>query len=174
MPITDPALLALLGLTPAASYGVQRLGVDTCGCFLYEAQDHSTNPPRVLGYVTYEQALAMVTARYEVQPAGMHPPATWAAKQGPRGDVLCRHHEAVGKTVTRYNAVMAEVRRKNIAVDISRSIKTSLTTEDVRWSYDDARVLHLGFTQSLTAKQRSDVQAACDLQFGTGKVVLDG
>jgi hypothetical protein len=65
--------------------------------------------------------------------------------------------------------------RKNVTVGGAVSIKGE-TMDDISWYWEgagDSRVLHV-VLPSLTPTQRTNLQSIADIQFGVGKVVIEG
>jgi hypothetical protein len=66
-------------------------------------------------------------------------------------------------------------KRKNLMFSALQTIKASVKYQDISWSFSgsgSSRVLNVNSSGTLTAQQKTQLQNACDLQFGAGKVVI--
>lgn len=143
----------------------KRWGPDTCACRVYHAVDPDTGTDR---FINRAEAVLLHEAMYLARPASVNNPASHPLPPV----VLCPFHAALGDLLPRYNTLLAENRRKNTTLSIAQSVRATLTPEDFRWSFDGSRTLLVTFAVSLTTNQRNNIQAACDVQFGPGRVVV--
>ena len=84
---------------------------------------------------------------------------------------LCSFHAAMTGAAA-FAQVYDENHRKNTVWRIALSVKPALLTAQFAWSYDASHVLTVNFGSALTNQQKNAVQSACDVQFGSGKVVV--
>jgi len=89
----------------------------------------------------------------------------------------CPEHILITDGATLYAAVLEENQRKNIALGMVKTLATVDRDELQRvhqWSFDSSspRVLTLSFGRLIPASEVSGMQAAADLQFGPGLVVI--
>lgn len=99
----------------------------------------------------------------------------WWRRQGPLEQTTCPDHTGlVGETL--YVTLQDESARQNIAWNIVAVTRADLEYDDVRftWTGQDAgRVLTLQFpAKPVSVEDRGSIQAAADLQFGAGKVLV--
>lgn len=89
-----------------------------------------------------------------------------------RAEKLCSRHAAThgSNHAAAYSANYEENRRKNTALSIAQSVKPSLTHEQYSWTFLADGKLVTSFTADLTAGQKAQFQARCDLQFGPSKI----
>jgi hypothetical protein len=78
------------------------------------------------------------------------------------------HAALVGSTL--YDEVVSENRRKNLTQGIAEAIDVNLTREVHQWAFDANRVLEISFLINVPPPVKQQIQDACDLQFGPGKV----
>lgn len=67
--------------------------------------------------------------------------------------------------------------RKNSSLNAMKVERANIDMTLVTWTWSgngDARVLRINSGGQLTAQQRTRVQAACDIQFGLGTVIVEG
>lgn len=85
-------------------------------------------------------------------------------------EVICPFHAALeGEAV--YTTMRGENRRKNLVAVIAKSVRPAFQDADYTWSFDAQRRLVVTIA-GLTNQQRTQLQAAADLQFGPGLVVV--
>ena len=91
-----------------------------------------------------------------------------------RAEKLCSRHAAAhgADHAAAFTANYDQNRRKNISLAIAQTIKSSVTNEMYVWTFSASGVLTVSFGSNLTSNQRNQLQAAADLQFGAGKVVV--
>lgn len=81
----------------------------------------------------------------------------------------CPEHGALAGSAL-FDTVFSENRRKNVTLFLAQQIEASITGEDFLWLFDSERVLEVNFGERLTAVQKQELQAACNIQFGPGLV----
>ena len=87
---------------------------------------------------------------------------------------LCSRHAAThgANHAAAFAANYDENKRKNITFSIAVGVKNTVLPEQFVWSFDASAVLRVTFGSALTTNQRNQLQAAADVQFGAGKVVV--
>src|SRR5690349_348318 len=123
----------------------QRWSPDTCGCVFIQEWD---------------DAVAAAARTHDVRTR----------------ELACAAHQGLD-AVSAHSAVVAENQRKNIVPIIVKSLKSSLDLATLpwreAWSFDAQRRLVVDTSVfALTAQQKTQLQAAADLQFGPDKVIL--
>lgn len=147
-------------------------GADTCGCSHFEAVDEDTRECR---FVTRDEAIVLVTLLNQARPTSTVPVAEWQVKYPVGTDKVCLAHEAQGRTLLRFNTVLAENRRKNVLQGMIQVVRAAVTTDQYigAWKFREDRSLEINATAlGLTTQQKSNLQSQADIQFGIGKVVL--
>lgn len=89
-------------------------------------------------------------------------------------EVACPVH-AGDAPATAYGRMYEENRRKNVALNILRTLESNMAqAKRIAWSFDASRNLVVSGLASygVTAQRLQQLQAAADLQFGVGKVTL--
>ncbi len=84
---------------------------------------------------------------------------------------VCSLHAGVAG-LTLFTRLYDENRRKNVSWSIAQSVKATLILSQFVWSYNSVGVLLVNFGSALTTNQKTQVQNACDIQFGAGKVLV--
>jgi hypothetical protein len=85
-------------------------------------------------------------------------------------EAICAFHAAEqGEAV--YTTIRAENRRKNLVAVLAKSVRPTFRDADYTWAFDAQRRLVVTIV-GLTNAQRTQLQAAADLQFGPGVVVV--
>lgn len=83
---------------------------------------------------------------------------------------VCVFHAALqGEAV--YTTIRGENRRKNLVAVMAKSVRPAFQDADYTWAFDDQRRLVVTIV-GLTNPQRTQLQAAADLQFGPGLVLV--
>lgn len=88
---------------------------------------------------------------------------------------ICPEH--TGKSgLALYDALLDENQRKNITLSLSQEERPDVTHRLFTYSFDTARLLlTVSFPRLrpiMTPPEKDRIQAACDLQFGPGKVLV--
>jgi len=89
-------------------------------------------------------------------------------------EFICPAHQLIGLLPgpAHWDWNMDENRRKNITLVIGQAEHGPLTPDDYSWSYSAARVLLTVSFAGLNPQQKVRIQAACDLQFGPARVLV--
>ena len=85
-------------------------------------------------------------------------------------EVICPAHTSLAGEPA-YQTVRAENRRKNLVAVAAKSVRTQFVDSDYTWSFDAQRRL-IATIQTFTIPQKNALQAAVDLQFGPGTVLV--
>lgn len=80
--------------------------------------------------------------------------------------------QALSGHVGTHAAVLDENQRKNKVVGAARETNPTLTDDDVAWSFDAQRVLHVSL-RGLPRQALNALQAKADTAHGVGKVKFD-
>lgn len=139
---------------------------DTCECSIFYSWDKDVaSESRVHTYVagSSSQAFADSIRRNRNQGPKVQPPI-----------VICPAHTAIGDVPALLTALNSENTRKNISLGLATDEKADFDINAATWSFDASRNLLLTIDGQLTVKQLANLQAAVDLQFGPGKVVVSG
>lgn len=89
----------------------------------------------------------------------------------------CPEHFSITPGPTQYAVILEENQRKNVALGMVGTLAT-VDRDELQnahsWSFDSSkpRVLTLSFKGKLAANELSGIQAAADLQFGSGLVEI--
>ena len=91
-----------------------------------------------------------------------------------KAEKLCSRHQAAHGSdhAAAFTANYEENRRKNTAIAVAQSVKSSITADHVTWSFRADGVLLMDYGGNLTANQKGQMKAACDVQFGPNKVLV--
>ena len=72
-----------------------------------------------------------------------------------------------------YDTVTEENRRKNLTFGIASTTNKDITSDEFTWSFDKDLNLVVSFGKApVSDLDKLAIQAACDVQFGAGKVVV--
>lgn len=139
---------------------------DTCRCSVFFTYDGDLPlEEQIFSYITQPDAQAMANRVRDGQgePRNVQPP-----------EVICPVHVGLGSTSRLYGTLQDENTRKNISIGVATGVKPTLTAEEVLWAFDSGRVLHLSFDRENmpTPREKIDIGAAVNIQFGPGKVVV--
>lgn len=89
---------------------------------------------------------------------------------------VCANHQIIGLLPGKahWEWVLDENKRKNNVFNIAQAVRPLNYDENYTWTFDVARVLlTVSFPgAAFNVSQRAEIRAACDLQFGTGKVLV--
>lgn len=92
-----------------------------------------------------------------------------------RQDRKCPIHAAVQDGDSLLQLVWDENRRKNLTASLATALG-NLPSEGqlpwFSWSFNANRALEVTINTTITAQKKTQIQNACDLQFGPGKVVI--
>ena len=146
---------------------IQFRRADTCRCEWFEAWDDEVAPEsRTHTFRTQAEAEDVVAAYRTAK--GLGP------REKPQPPIsACTAHAALGHTPARMAAVVDESQRKNILPSIAASVFASITLDNIRWQWvsDANRTLLISFVGvTVSGARKAQIQAACDTQFGPGKV----
>ena len=146
---------------------------DTCECALHQAIDEDKVGTQELAirFVTPDEAADLFAAYRAAKPNNSIPMTKDEWKKAHGNVKLCKAHEVHGHTKARYDAVMNDNRKKNVTFAVAAGVSTDVTPDTYKWLFDADRNLQVTFThKNVTADMKNQIQAACDLQFGNGKV----
>ena len=83
----------------------------------------------------------------------------------------CKAHEKIAAGQPHLDAVWkGENQVKNYTFGVAQGIEPSLKYEDYIWAFDAGRKLKVSFVVAVSISNKNVIQAACDAQFGAGKV----
>ena len=86
-------------------------------------------------------------------------------------DIKCAVHQAVADNDL-LDTLLNENRRKNVAFGIIKGFNPDFQLKDFGWFFDEKRVLQVTIAKGLTTEEKSELQDACDIQFGMDKAVM--
>ena len=138
---------------------------DTCGCVIHLVGEQDEKGWRMLDepYVTWEEAQIIHENFKKLVPTANPNPQPPAR--------VCDAHKDHGATKKMCDHVRDENSRKNIALGTVLDNVPNLKIEDIAWSFDIDRKLHLGFPSSVQDKTR--VRTRLLAHFNTDLAVID-
>jgi hypothetical protein len=85
---------------------------------------------------------------------------------------VCSRHAGLDPA-TCFATNYAENRRKNTMLMLAQSVKSTLTADQYKWSFDSNGLLTANFGSAFTANQKSQLQNNANIQYGPGKAVVE-
>ena len=85
----------------------------------------------------------------------------------------CAAHREIPDDKQHFSTVLEENQRKNKVMAQASLLKADLDLQGIQWSFDEARVLHVGIGSQLSDANKSALQAWCESTFGKGQVIVE-
>ena len=97
----------------------------------------------------------------------------WELPQSVKSIHKCKPHELLPDGLPHLTVVWREENQvKNKTLGIAQAIESTLDSENYIWSFDANRKLLVSFAVAVSISNKNGIQAACDAEFGAGKVKI--